>query len=198
MHSQLKFSRLYLLFFFLFPLPWSFMSPPVFHPNIPPNSAATLQTDYPKRCVVIMRLTAFPLRYTSSNAVKVNNDRMWSSFSNSFGLNEMSQWSPGSSYQLSGHINPVNITAVSLGRQKQVWTNMRNDLFLYFFEQALQLWGKVWRESNTSCPPVLKLLLGGAQYSSYGCDNLNILQGKDSRRKITGKPIHEVLLHFTG
>lgn len=66
----------------------------------------------------MMGLTAFPLCYTSSKAAKVNNDRMWPSFFNSFRLNEMSQWSQGSSDQLSGHINNMNITAVSLRRQK--------------------------------------------------------------------------------
>lgn len=35
-------------------------------------------------------------------------------------------------------------------------------------------------------------------FQSYICDNLNILQGKEIRRKITGKPVHEVLLYFTG
>lgn len=188
------------IYLFSPPLHWSFMSLPVFHPNIPPNFAATLQTDYLKRCVVIMGLTAFPLCYTSSNAVKVNNDRMWLSFSNSFGLNEMSQWSQGSSYQLSGHINTVNITAVRLRIQKYEWTNMRNDLFLHFHEKALQVWEKVWRRGRAM--PLVHLRLRSSveqlSFQSYRCDNLNILQGKEIRRKITGKSIHEVLLHFDG
>lgn len=92
----------------------------------------------------------------------------------------MSPWSQGSSYHLRGCINTVNITVVSLRRQKCERAHMRHDLFLHFLEQALHAWGKVRRRAKAMfCPAVLKLLLGGAQFSYYRCDNLNILLGRD-------------------